>query len=133
MVFDKLERGENPQIFGDDYPTKDGTCVRDYIHVLDLSDAHIKALDYLDSPQKYDVFNVGTGFGTSVLEIINAIKKVTGVNFTPDVMPRRAGDPAVLIGSPERIEKEFKWKAKFGIDDIIKTAWAAWRYDHEST
>lgn len=101
MLFDRLKQGKAPAIFGDDYPTPDGTCVRDYIHVSDLADAHIAALKYLDRDErKYDVFNVGTGEGTSVRQIVDEVKKVTGLPFKETVMGRRAGDPPHLIGSP---------------------------------
>ena len=95
MLFDRLKKGKAPAIFGDDYPTPDGTCVRDYIHVSDLADAHIAALKYLDRDErKYDAFNVGTGEGTSVRQIVDEVKKVTGLPFTEAVMARRAGDPS---------------------------------------
>ena len=94
MLFDRLKKGKAPAIFGDDYPTPDGTCVRDYIHVSDLADAHIAALKYLDRDErKYDAFNVGTGEGTSVRQIVDEVKKVTGLPFKETVMGRRAGDP----------------------------------------
>ncbi|MDK6280886.1 NAD-dependent epimerase/dehydratase family protein, partial [Escherichia coli] len=94
MVLDRLQRGLAPAIFGDDYPTEDGTCVRDYIHVSDLADAHIAAMHYLDRDErKYDAFNVGTGKGTSVREIVDEIKKVSGLPFVETIKPRRAGDP----------------------------------------
>ena len=94
MLFDRLKKGKAPAIFGDDYPTPDGTCVRDYIHVSDLADAHIAALKYLDRDErKYDAFNVGTGEGTSVRQIVDEVKKVTGLPFEETVMARRAGDP----------------------------------------
>ena len=92
MLFNRLKQGKAPAIFGDDYPTPDGTCVRDYIHVSDLADAHIAALKYLARDErKYDAFNVGTGEGTSVRQIVDEVKKVTGLPFTEAVMARRAG------------------------------------------
>ena len=115
-------------VFGDDYPTPDGTCVRDYIHVSDLADAHLAALKYLDRDErKYDVFNVGTGEGTSVRQIVDEVKKVTGLPFTETVMPRRAGDPPHLIGSPKRINEEMGWHAKYDVEDIVESAWNAWQ------
>lgn len=119
-------------IFGGDYPTEDGTCVRDYIHVSDLADAHVAALEYLDRDErKYDVFNVGTGEGTSVRQIVDEVKKVTGLPFTETVMPRRAGDPPHLIGSPKRINEEMGWHAKYNVEDIVKSAWEAWQANPE--
>lgn len=102
MLFDRSKKGKAPAIFGDDYPTPDGTCVRDYIHVSDLADAQVAALKYLDRDErKYDAFNVGTGEGTSVRQIVDEVKKVTGLPFKETVMGRRAGDPPHLIGSLE--------------------------------
>lgn len=126
--------GKRPfiSIFGGDYPTKDGTCVRDYIHVSDLADAHIAALKYLDRDErKYDAFNVGTGEGTSVRQIVDEVKKVTGLPFTEAVMARRAGDPPHLIGSPKRINEEMGWHAKYDVEDIVKSAWDAWQANPE--
>ena len=122
MVLDRLQRGLAPAIFGDDYPTEDGTCVRDYIHVSDLADAHIAAMKYLDRDErKYDAFNVGTGTGTS------EVKRVTSLPFVETIMPRRAGDPPHLIGSPERINTEMGWHAQYNVKDIVESAWAAWQ------
>ncbi|WP_419004269.1 UDP-glucose 4-epimerase GalE [Bifidobacterium pullorum] len=132
MLFNRLKQGKAPAIFGDDYPTDDGTCVRDYIHVSDLADAHVAALEYLDRDErKYDVFNVGTGEGTSVRQIVDEVKKVTGLPFTETVMPRRAGDPPHLIGSPKRINEEMGWHAKYNVEDIVKSAWDAWQANPE--
>lgn len=132
MLFDRLKKGKAPAIFGDDYPTPDGTCVRDYIHVSDLADAHVAALSYLDKDErKYDVFNVGTGEGTSVRQIVDEVKKVTGLPFTEAVQARRPGDPAQLIGSPKRINSELNWHAKYNVEDIVKSAWAAWQANPE--
>lgn len=128
MVFDRLKRGKAPAIFGADYPTPDGTCVRDYIHVSDLADAHLAALSYLDRDErKYDAFNVGTGEGTSVRQIVDEIKSVTGLPFTESIEERRAGDPPHLIGSPKRINEEMDWHAKYNVHDIVESAWAAWQ------
>ena len=132
MLFDRLKKGKAPAIFGDDYPTPDGTCVRDYIHVSDLADAHIAALKYLDRDErKYDAFNVGTGEGTSVRQIVDEVKKVTGLPFKETVMGRRAGDPPHLIGSPKRINEEMGWHAKYNVEDIVKSAWDAWQANPE--
>lgn len=128
MLFDRLKQGKAPAIFGDDYPTPDGTCVRDYIHVSDLADAHIAALGYLDRDErKYDAFNVGTGEGTSVRQIVDEVKKVTGLPFKEAVKPRRAGDPPHLIGDPTRINTEMGWHARYTVQDIVESAWQAWQ------
>ncbi|MET4225365.1 UDP-glucose 4-epimerase GalE [Oerskovia enterophila] len=128
MVLDRLERGEQPKIFGDDYPTPDGTCIRDYIHVLDLAEAHLAALGYLDEDERtYDVFNVGTGTGSSVREVIDEIGQVSGLDVTPEILPRRAGDPPQLVASPERINKVLGWTGTQGLEPIIASAWEAWQ------
>jgi UDP-glucose 4-epimerase len=132
MLLDKLSQGKAPAIFGDDYPTEDGTCVRDYIHVADLADAHIAALSYLDRDErKYDAFNVGTGEGTSVRQIVDELRNVTGLPFTEAIKPRRAGDPPHLIGSPKRINEEMDWHAQYGVHDIVQSAWDAWQANPE--
>ena len=110
-------------IFGTDYPTPDGTCIRDYIHVMDLADAHIKALDYLDE-NKSDIFNVGYGRGLSVKEVIDTVKKVSGVDFKVENAPRRAGDPAMLISDNSKIKEKMKWHPKYDdLEFICKTAY----------
>lgn len=128
MVFERLSKGDTPKIFGDDYPTPDGTCIRDYIHVQDLAEAHLVALDYLGKGGNTEhVFNVGTGKGTSVKEIIDAVAEVSGLDFEPEIQPRRAGDPAQLIGQTNRIEEVLGWKAKYDVREIVESAWSAWQ------
>ncbi|WP_324650795.1 UDP-glucose 4-epimerase GalE [Georgenia sp. H159] len=128
MVLDKLELGERPMIFGDDYPTPDGTCVRDYIHVLDLAAAHLAALDYLDAEDRPEsVFNVGTGRGGSVREVVDEIGRVSGLDVTPRVAERRAGDPPRLVASADRIADVLGWTARQGLPEIIASAWEAWQ------
>ncbi len=100
-------------IFGDDYDTQDGTCIRDYIHVDDLASAHLRALEYLSEGNSSDVFNVGYGRGFSVKEVISTMKDVSGVDFRVDIAPRRSGDPATLISNSEKIQKTLSWKPKF--------------------
>ncbi|NUL60198.1 UDP-glucose 4-epimerase GalE [Brevibacterium luteolum] len=129
IVLDKLDRGEAPVIFGDDYSTPDGTCIRDYVHVSDLADAHIYALDYLasagDDQPAESVFNVGTGQGASVAEVIDALSRVLNREITPIMGDRRAGDPPQLIADVERIGREFGWKAQHDLSDIVASAAAA--------
>ncbi|MFC4554128.1 UDP-glucose 4-epimerase GalE [Georgenia faecalis] len=128
MVLDRLATGRRPAIFGDDYPTPDGTCVRDYIHVLDLAHAHLAALDYLEQDRReHAVFNVGTGTGASVREVLDEIGRASGLDVTPDVEARRPGDPPRLVASSERIEQVLGWKAEHGLNDIIASAWEAWQ------
>lgn len=129
MVLDRLAKGERPKIFGDDYPTPDGTCIRDYIHVLDLAHAHLAAMGYLraDGRPREHVFNVGTGRGASVREVIEALGEASSLDVTADVEPRRPGDPPRLVASPDRINDELGWKAEHGLADIARTAWEAWQ------
>ena len=110
-------------VFGDDYPTEDGTCIRDYIHVTDLADAHVLALDDLAKGGASCAYNLGSEKGYSVLEIIRAASEVVGRPIGYDIAPRRAGDPAVLIASSAKIQSELKWKPQFGISDILASAW----------
>lgn len=126
IVFAKLAAGEKPVVFGDDYPTADGSCVRDYVHVLDLAEAHIAALDYTElAEREYETFNVGTGTGSSVFEVIDEIRKVSGINFEIDVQSRRAGDPPFLCADVSRINRVLGWTAKNGLSEIIESAWEA--------
>ena len=116
-------------IFGTDYPTPDGTCIRDYIHVLDLADAHVLALEALERESKL-IFNLGNGRGFSVREVIEAAREVTGHPIPAVESPRRPGDPAVLVASSEKITRELGWKPKFAdLKTIIRTAWA-WHQKH---
>lgn len=126
IVFAKLAAGEKPVVFGDDYATADGSCVRDYVHVLDLAEAHIAALDYAAKDHReFETFNVGTGVGSSVFEVMNEIKKVSGIDFELDLQPRRAGDPPFLCADVSRINHALGWKAKNGLAEIIESAWSA--------
>lgn len=127
MVFDRLERGEHPRVFGNDYPTLDGTCIRDYVHVRDLAEAHVKALDLLSEPGSAHVFNVGTGVGASVLEVLDAIAVASGHDTTPVIEPRRAGDPPRLVASAKKIERDLDFVSTAGLDEIVGSAWDAWR------
>lgn len=119
-----LGKREKIMIFGDDYRTKDGTCVRDYIHVIDLIDAHILAMNKLKEGYDSDVFNLGNGSGFSVKEMIEAAKKVTGYEIPVETIARRAGDPAVLIASSKKARKILGWEPKFtDVEEIVRSAW----------
>lgn len=119
-----LGRREDIKIFGTDYPTPDGTCIRDYIHVTDLADAHIKALEYLENSGKSEVFNLGNGNGFSVREVIEEARKVTGRKITAVETDRRPGDPPILVGSSKKAREILKWEPKFDdLSQIISTAW----------
>lgn len=115
---------ENVKIFGTDYDTPDGTCIRDYIHVTDLADAHILALKYLQDNQKSDVFNLGNGNGFSVKEVIETAREITGNEIKAVEAERRQGDPPILIGSSHKAKEVLKWKPKYGdLSQIVETAW----------
>jgi UDP-glucose 4-epimerase len=118
-----LGRRPSIRIYGDDYATPDGTCVRDYIHVSDLADAHLLALAALESKDRL-IFNLGNGHGFSVREVIDSARRVTGHPIPAEVHPRRAGDPAVLVASSEKAIRELSWKPGYTqLDDIVRTAW----------
>ncbi len=122
----KTAKGEIPylEIYGTDYPTPDGTCIRDYIHVMDLAEAHILAMEYLLSEKKSLILNCGYGKGFSVREVINTVKKVTGRNFEVIETKRRPGDPPILIADNKKIKEYLKWKPKYdSLEIIIKHAW----------
>ncbi|MEN9992577.1 MAG: hypothetical protein RLY83_147 [Actinomycetota bacterium] len=126
IVFKSLADGKAPTVFGNDWPTPDGTCVRDYVHVLDLAEAHLAALEYLESDtREFDVFNVGSGLGSSVMDVINEVASVTGKTIIPSIEPRRAGDPAFLCADVSRIEGTLGWKATHNLHDIIESVWKA--------
>ena len=120
-----IGKREKMYIFGDDYPTYDGTGIRDYIHVVDLAQAHIEALDYLEDNQS-DVFNVGYSRGFSVKEVIDTMKKVSGVDFTVELRERRPGDPAILISDNAKIKKAMNWKPKYDDLEVICQTTLEW-------
>jgi UDP-glucose 4-epimerase len=133
MAFERIEAGESPRIFGDDYPTPDGTCVRDYIHVADIADAHVAALEDLATGRpgaSYRVFNIGRGEGSSVREVLDAVARVTGSTLAPVVVDRRPGDPPRIVASAERIKAELGWTSRYDLDDMVTSAWEAWRHRH---
>lgn len=112
------------KVFGTDYDTPDGSCIRDYIHVYDLATAHLSALHYLEEGKESDFFNLGNALGTSVLEVVKSVKKVTGREFTVTLVDRRAGDPAKLVGSSQKAQKVLGWNPVYGeIDTIVEHAW----------
>ncbi|MGW3630269.1 UDP-glucose 4-epimerase GalE [Streptomyces sp. NPDC005122] len=127
MVFEKLTQDAPPRVFGDDYPTPDGTCVRDYIHVVDLAEAHVAAARALDaSPGRDLTLNIGRGEGVSVRQMIDLINAATGYDRPPVTAPRRPGDPARVVASADRIRGELGWKARYDVQDMITSAWAGW-------
>lgn len=126
IVFRALEDGRTPAIFGDDYPTPDGSNVRDYIHVADLADAHVAAARRLLENQSIErAYNVGSGDGASVKEIMAAMARVTGIDFDPEIAPRRAGDPARIVASGELAARDLGWTMRHTLDEMISSAYAA--------
>jgi UDP-glucose-4-epimerase GalE len=115
--------GPELKVFGSDYPTPDGTCVRDYIHVNDLASAHLKALDHLTAGKESFAVNVGTGTGASVQEVINAVEEATGRSVPRKMVPRRPGDPPILVANPAKAQALLQWKATRGLREVVATAW----------
>ncbi|MEU9731900.1 UDP-glucose 4-epimerase GalE [Streptomyces sp. NPDC048002] len=131
MVFERLTADEPPRVFGADYPTPDGTCVRDYIHVVDLAQAHVTAARALvPSPGRELTLNIGRGEGVSVREMIDLINAITGYDRAPTVTPRRPGDPARVVASADRAADELGWRAKHDVQDMITSAWEGWVRRH---
>ena len=125
-----LKKREAITIYGEDYDTPDGTCIRDYLHVLDLADAHIKAVEYLQKGNESNIFNLGNGVGFSVKEMIDCAKEATNEEFKVVTGQRRAGDPAKLIASNEKAKKLLGWEPKYtDVKDVISTAWG-WHKSH---
>ena len=123
VLFTALGKRESISVYGDDYPTPDGTCVRDYIHVEDLADAHVKALEYLNKGNSSQIINLGTGDGNSVKEVISVAEEVTGRKIKSIFSQRRAGDPAVLVADNKKAKEVLGWYPKFNLNDIVQTAW----------
>ncbi len=127
MVFQRLEALERPVVFGDDYPTPDGTCVRDYVHVADVAAAHLAAARTLDDGGPGATYNIGRGEGSSVLDVLAVVGEVTGRDTTPDVAPRRPGDPARIVAGVDRIAEGLGFTAERDLHDMVDSAWTAWR------
>jgi UDP-glucose 4-epimerase len=130
IALSALTRGEQPKVFGNDYDTPDGTCIRDYIHVQDLVEAHETALGWVASEafEQTDAraFNVGTGQGASVLDVLSMIGSVTGLDVRPEVVARRAGDPDRLVADPDLIAHHMGWRGRLDLHDMVDSAWRAW-------
>ncbi|MEY4477294.1 MAG: UDP-glucose 4-epimerase GalE [Actinomycetota bacterium] len=126
LIFRALAEGRTPAIFGDDYPTVDGTCVRDYVHVADVAEAHVSAAKALmDGKALEPVYNLGSGAGTSVGEIMAAVKSVTGIDFEPDIKPRRAGDPSQIVADGKLAARDLGWEQRHTVESMVATAWSA--------
>jgi UDP-glucose 4-epimerase len=126
LVFERLVAGEVPYINGDDYSTPDGTCVRDYVHVSDLARSHVVAAEALEEGRPLlPVYNLGSGSGLSVRQIMDAVARVTGIDFSPDIRPRRPGDPARIVATGELAARDLDWKMRHTVDEMVASAWAA--------
>lgn len=130
LVIDALLEGRQPVIFGEDYPTPDGTCVRDYVHVSDLAAAHVVALERLINEQSVEqIYNLGSGDGVSVREIMDAVAATTGIDFTPKIAERRPGDPPRIVASGELAARDLDWKMRHSLEDMVRSAWQARQRD----
>lgn len=130
MIFERLEVGDSPRVFGSDYPTPDGTCIRDFVHVADLAEAHVRVLDWLTraaEPGTHHVFNVGTGEGASVARVMQTVRDVTGIEIEPIVEARRSGDPARVVAVVDHIATTVGWTAQRDLEEMVRSAWTAWR------
>jgi UDP-glucose 4-epimerase len=121
-----IGKGESLDIFGDDYPTPDGTCIRDYIHIMDLAQAHLRALEHTGQDDSHRVFNVGTGRGSSVLDVLRVAREITNSKIPAQNVARRSGDCAALIADVSRVQRELGWQARFGLREMLDSAWR-WR------
>ena len=130
LVFQALSAGRPPQVFGNDYPTRDGTCIRDYIHVGDIADAHVAALRHLVNGGPSATYNIGRGEGVSVLEVLNTVEEVTGLPVRPEIVERRPGDPAYVVAVVDKIKAELGWQARYDLRDMVDSAWTAWVARH---
>ena len=128
LVFEALVEGRQPRINGTDYPTPDGTCVRDYLHVADLALAHVKAARRLEAGEPLEpAYNLGSGDGVSVREIMDAVATVTGIDFTPELTDRRPGDPPRIVASGELAARDLGWAMRHSLDEMVASAWQARR------
>ena len=119
MTFQALAEGRDPQLFGDDYDTRDGSCIRDYIHVVDLAEAHAAAAQRLDKGPR--------GEGVTVKDVFRTVREVTGLDFEVQVVGRRAGDPAAYFADASKIAAELGWTARLDLRDMVQSAWEAWQ------
>ncbi len=132
IVFDALERKQQPIVFGNDYNTPDGSCIRDYVHVQDLAEAHIAAMDFVEnSASGFTAINIGTGIGASVYEVLNMIQDVTGISIEPVNGQRRDGDPPALVADVAKSKEVLGWTSSRDLREIVSSAWDAWQLGHK--
>jgi len=128
VVLRTLTEGGIPKVRGNDYPTPDGSCVRDYVHVQDIALAHVAAAARMESGEPVErVYNLGSGSGASVLEIMSTVAKVTGIAFQPEILDRRPGDPARIVASGELARRDLDWATRHTLEDMVASAWSAWQ------
>jgi UDP-glucose 4-epimerase len=128
IIFKALKDGKKPQVFGGDYQTPDGTCIRDYVHVQDLAEAHVAAMTYVENATPgFTPINLGTGQGASVFEVIAMVEQITGIEINPETTGRRAGDPAALVANVARAKELLNWESSRNLENIVSSAWDAWQ------
>jgi UDP-glucose 4-epimerase len=126
LVFEALLEGRTPRIYGADYPTPDGTNVRDYVHVTDIARSHVAAARRLDAGEPIEAaYNLGSGTGISVAEIMAAVARVTGIAFEPEIGPRRPGDPPRIVANGDLAARDLDWRMRHTLDEMVESAWAA--------
>lgn len=125
VVLQRLQAGQRPQVFGRDYPTPDGTCVRDFVHVADVARAHVAAVEALEAGHRGATYNVGRGTGASVMEVLAVVHEVTGLGIDPEFVDRRPGDPARVVAAVDRIRAELGFTARYDLRDMVDSAWRA--------
>ena len=132
IVLDALDRGEQPIVFGNDYDTPDGSCIRDYVHVQDLAEAHISAMDFVEkSDPGFTAINIGTGAGASVYEVLGMIQEVTGILLDPVIGQRRDGDPPALVADVTKAREVLGWTSSRDLREIVSSAWDAWKLGYK--
>ena len=132
IVFEAIDAKRSPKVFGDDYNTADGSCIRDYVHVQDLAEAHVAAINLVETMQPgFEAINIGTGVGASVFEVISKVRDVTRIELDPVIVERREGDPAALVANVSKAEEILGWKSKYDLSQIVESAWDAWEYNHK--
>jgi UDP-glucose 4-epimerase len=132
LVFEAIDAKLSPKVFGSDYSTPDGSCIRDYVHVQDLAEAHVAAMDLVETMQPgFEAINLGTGVGASVFEVMSMIQNVTGIELNPEIVDRRIGDPAALVADVSKAKEILGWESRFQLREIVESAWQAWQASHK--